>query len=103
MSDCPIKFTLNVMKDYHDEVLNASFNNDEYSEDGEPNELDRSMSSVASGGDEKSVRSRNQSINEAKVDPDLQRIPQKSDFTKKPSIIYENTELINKLESEAKK
>lgn len=49
MSDCPIKFTLNVMKDYHDEVLNASFN-DEYSEDGEPNELDRSISSVASGG-----------------------------------------------------
>jgi len=33
MSDCPIKFTLNVMKDYNEEVLNASFNNDEYSED----------------------------------------------------------------------
>jgi hypothetical protein len=73
-------------------VLNASFNNDEYSEDGEPNELDRSMSSVTSGGEEKPTnRSRNQSINEVKVDPDLQRIPQKSDFTKKPSIIYENT------------
>lgn len=60
------------------------------------------MTSVNSG-EEKSMRSRNQSINEVKIEPNLQRIPQKSDFTKKPSIIYENTELINKLEAEAKK
>lgn len=27
----------------------------------------------------------------------------KSDFTKKPAVIYENTELMNKLENDAKK
>ncbi len=59
------------------------------------------MTSVNSGED--NVRSRNPSAAEVKVDPGLQRLPQKSDFSKKPSIIYENTELINKLESEAKK
>lgn len=32
ISDCPIKFTLNVMKDYNEECLNASFNNEDYSE-----------------------------------------------------------------------
>jgi hypothetical protein len=29
ISDCPIKFNLNVMKDYNEECLNASFNNEE--------------------------------------------------------------------------
>lgn len=104
MSDCPIKFTLNVMKDYNAEVLNASFNNDEYSEDNEPSELDRSMTSINSGEDKQSVRSRNQSLTSDINDPTLRRNePKKSDFSKKPSIIYENTELINKLETEAKK
>jgi hypothetical protein len=104
MSDCPIKFTLNVMKDYNEEVLNASFNNDDYSEDNEQSELDRSLTSLNSGEDKGSVRSRNQSIGEVAVDPNLRRNePKKSDFSKKPSVIYENTELINKLEAEAKK
>jgi hypothetical protein len=29
--------------------------------------------------------------------------PKKSDFSKKPSVIYENTEIVSKLETEAKK
>lgn len=101
MSDCPIKFTLNVMKDYNEEVLNASFNNDDYSEDNDQSELDKSMTSQNSE-DKQSVRSRNQSLSEL-TNPNLKRTEPKSDFSKKPSVIYENTELINKLESEAKK
>ena len=46
------------MKDYNEEVLNASFNNEEYSEESEQSELDRSLNSL----DEKaSVRSREKS------------------------------------------
>jgi hypothetical protein len=91
MSDCPIKFTLNVMKDYNEEVLNASFNED-YSEDGDHTDLDKSLTSQHSE-DKQSVRSRNQSLS----DVNEAVLPKKSDFSKKPSIIYENTELINKL------
>jgi hypothetical protein len=42
ISDCPIKFTLNVMKDYNEECLNASFNDDADSEEGTV--LDTSLS-----------------------------------------------------------
>ena len=50
------------------------------------------MTSVNSGEDKMSVRSRNQSIGEVANDPNLRRNePKKSDFTKKPSVIYENT------------
>lgn len=100
ISDCPIKFTLNVMKDYNEEVVNASFNNEEYSEDNEHSELDKSMTS---GDDKNSVRSRQNSLNDVGEMALKRGDSKKSDFTKKPAVIYENTELINKLETDAKK
>jgi hypothetical protein len=100
MSDCPIKFTLNVMKDYNEEVLNASFNNEEYSEDNEHSELDKSITSL---DDKSSVRSRQNSEVDLKELALKKGESKKSDFSKKPAVIYENTELITKLETEAKK
>ena len=35
ISDSPIKFTLNVMKDYNEECFNASFNAEEELSEGE--------------------------------------------------------------------
>lgn len=79
------------MKDYNEECLNASFNEESSDTEITPSELNSSMYS-----DNKSVHSKKDSIN-------LQDLPKgmqpKTDFSKKPSasVIYENTEMITKL------
>lgn len=65
------------------------------------------MDKSASIDDKSSTRSRQNSTTEIAVDPSLKRSgtteAKKSDFSKKPSVIYENTEIVTKLETEAKK
>lgn len=64
------------------------------------------MDKSASIDDKSSTRSRQNSTTELAVDPSLKRSgteAKKSDFSKKPSVIYENTEIVSKLETEAKK
>lgn len=57
LSDCPIKFTLNVMKDYNEECLNASFNSELSDSEQSSSDLNTSQYS-----DNKSVVSKKSSV-----------------------------------------
>jgi hypothetical protein len=82
ISDCPMKFTLNVMKEYNEECLNASFNEDVDSENASS---EHDTSGVM---DNRSVNSRKDSISSLSKEILNQVQPPKSNFSKKPNIIY---------------
>ena len=94
LSDCPMKVTLNILKDYYPECLNASLN-ESYSEDG-ISMLDASMD------DKQSLKSFLTSQTTKNQDKMGSSAPP-TGFTKKPpAAIYENNEVMSRLEEDVK-
>ena len=95
ISDCPVKFSVNVMKDYNEEVLNASFN-EEYEESEQSGDLE-----LSGFTDTRSVHSKKSSIT-ASVNLPKGEEPRANFAKKKPTPIFENTDLVSKWENDAK-